>query len=201
MNATGPKLNNAQRRQYLGRLLKLRRKGMTQMEVGAMFGISHVQVSKDERRLLREEAEVNAAEVKQLRAQAIADLQYAIEELWDAWRRSVDESTKQVAKAELLPDGTKGATSIAKTTEGQCGDASYITEIRKCHDQLCKLTGAYPAKRLDLHIRMTPEELEDARRRLGIRAPGMSMEDLLSHRPAQPGHHHGNGNGNGHTDN
>lgn len=170
----GRKLNPVQKQELLGSLLHLRSAGWTQVEIGEQFGIGRAQVCRYERQLTREFAEAHPEVVSRIKAHRIVDLELAIDEAWEAWFRSVEDGKKTVVRQTGAYPGTD------ETTEVQCGDTQYLKEIRLCGAELCKLVGAYPVTKIDLSIRMSPEELETARKRYDLKRPGRSLDEMLA---------------------
>ncbi len=161
MKTGGRKRTKLQREMHQDEWLHLT--GMSQKDIGAKFGLSQGQVSKDlTAGFARRAAQREPTDPKVLLAKALARLDLVERDCWRAWDASTQPKvihTKEAAVSQFPKSGenslgcnTKGPRR-AKTclrVEQRDGNPAFLRGVQKCIESRCKWLGLYSDTAKDL---------------------------------------------------
>lgn len=144
-----PKANKrtpAQRSMDLAQIARWHRRGKTPQQMTDLlaaerpYRISRRQLANDLAKLDAQWLAEAATTIDSWKRKELAGLQDQENEAWEAWEKSKLDAIRKAATDESGGEG-KGKQKRAVTTEGQCGDATYMRLILDIRDRRAKLLG------------------------------------------------------------
>lgn len=130
-----PKRTRIQRKADLPRITELYLSGHSQMEIGALLGISQAQISRDLKQVQQQWREQTTLDLDEAKQRELARIDTLERTYWDAWRLSKEERTKTRTSSK----GQDKSASIEK--ESLTGNPAYLAGVQWCIEQRCKLLG------------------------------------------------------------
>jgi hypothetical protein len=142
-------------------------RGKTQKEIAEKFGLTQGQISHDLKEVHVRVAALNSEVMAKKRAQRLTELAEIKREAWESWEKSKADKEVQIKEQIASKSGQKnqqgddsdvqdGAATDSERikallrTEGQCGEAIFLAEIRKAIQEENKIDGMYAAEKVEL---------------------------------------------------
>jgi hypothetical protein len=152
-------------------------RGSSQTEIAHQLGCSQPTVSNDLAAIRRDWLASATRDVEEATAQKLAEYAEAKKEAWRAWDKSKEDFQRRGEEIEQEHDcpvcegsgtnmrggrckscdGTGAKSEVGKvtqTTEGQCGNPSYLRVVLECLEAERELLGLDPAKEVSVKGRM-----------------------------------------------
>jgi hypothetical protein len=142
------------------KMVEMLRRGASRTKIAKALGVSASQITYDWKVVIRQVRADQSANVKDIVARKLAELEEVKWEAWQAWERSKQPSHKRVVETEperACPDcegrgvwtegpdhkpcrtcegtgkvGGVDPIKVVETTEQRCGDSQYLAVIRSC---------------------------------------------------------------------
>lgn len=162
-------------------------------------GVSVPTIERDVRAISEEWRRRQAEGYEAKVARAVAKIEKAEAEAWDAWEKSKEGTTKSVTRR--ITGGLSGDRSTAEVVRMKgVGDPAFLAVLSRLWDQRAKHEGTYAPTRTDIDVKLGVEDvfksdtIELSRRR---QAERMQRADLQPRSLPSPTDVSTNGTGNG----
>ncbi len=141
------KRSNPQRQLDRIEMVKLMRRGWTQVQIAEKMGLSVTTITHDWKVVIREVAETRNKCVEELVAMKLEEYAEIKREAWKQWEESKKDYQRRVLETYTKADGTM-TMKESETLQGQCGDSSYLSIILQCVNAERELLGINPVKEI-----------------------------------------------------
>ena len=135
------------------RVAQLLLKGYRQRDIATMLGASQTTVHRDLSAIKKEWAAERKAIVEQMIDVAVAQLDKATAEYWEAWEKSKLPEVTHYRETE--PTGVGNRYRVIKrkhTTKNQCGDPAFLQGVEHCIERKCKILGVEPPQKVNAEL-------------------------------------------------
>jgi len=124
--------------------------GETQAAIGRALGLTQQMISYDLARIREQWRAAAVRDIDELQAHELAKIDQLEVTYWQAWQRSLEDSTTRTQYVEADKAGKPTPARAAVRTEQGTGDPRWLAGVQWCIERRCKLLGLDKPQRVDV---------------------------------------------------